>query len=55
MVQEGDNLWFISRRLYGSGIYFDLLFDANRGIISSPRTIFPGQILAVPIAPSLPR
>lgn len=50
VVVPGDNLWVLARRLYGSGIYYRRLYEANRDIISRPRAIFPGQILSVPPA-----
>jgi nucleoid-associated protein YgaU len=48
VVRRGDTLWDLARRIYGSGVHFDLLFQANRDLIARPGAIFPGQVLAVP-------
>jgi nucleoid-associated protein YgaU len=48
VVQPGDNLWQISRRLYGDGRYWVYLFGANVHQIRNPNLIQPGQVLALP-------
>ena len=47
-IRRGDNLWRISRRLYGQGIRYTVIYDANRNVISDPNLIFPGQVFVVP-------
>lgn len=48
-VQEGDCLWSIAQRIYGSGSDYTKLFDANRDIIgSNPNLIYPGQVFQIP-------
>lgn len=48
IIQEGNNLWHLARVIYGSGVYYLLIFDANRDTISNPNDIFPGQVLVTP-------
>jgi nucleoid-associated protein YgaU len=45
VVKRGDTLWAISRRYLGSGKRYPALVRANRGRISNPDLIFPGQKL----------
>ena len=48
-VGEGENLWTISAKpqVYGEGLLWPLLYQANRDQIKDPRQIFPGQILGI--------
>ena len=48
-VGEGENLWTISAQpqVYGEGLLWPLLYQANRDQIKDPRQIFPGQILGI--------
>jgi len=48
IIQPGDNLWNISRSLYGSGTQYTVIYDANRNQISKPDLIFPGQVFMTP-------
>lgn len=50
IIRRGDNLWTISRRVYGRGIQYTRIFDANREKISNPNLIFPGQVFDLPEA-----
>jgi nucleoid-associated protein YgaU len=50
VVQFGNSLWRIARRIYGAGARYTLIFDGNRDQIRDPALIFPGQILIVPKA-----
>lgn len=47
-IVRGDNLWRISRRTYGEGERYTLIFDANQDQIRDPDLIYPGQILVLP-------
>ncbi len=49
-IQPGDNLWVISRNIYGYGRQYTVLYEANKQIIKNPRMIFPGQIITAPLA-----
>ena len=48
VVQPGNSLWRISRRFYGRGIMYTLIFKANNSHINDPDLIYPGQIFKVP-------
>jgi nucleoid-associated protein YgaU len=51
VVEAGDTLGEISRKLYGSGSMQKALFEANRDKLASPDSLKPGQELVVPPAP----
>ncbi|HEX2725039.1 MAG TPA: LysM peptidoglycan-binding domain-containing protein [Beijerinckiaceae bacterium] len=53
MVGRGDNLWRISKRVYGQGTRYTVIYDANQAQIRNPRFIYPGQVFVVP--PERPR
>jgi hypothetical protein len=48
VIQPGNNLWRISRVLYGTGTKFTVLFEANREQIKDPDMIYPGQVFKTP-------
>ena len=48
IVQPGNSLWRIARRLYGQGIRYTMIFGANQDQIRDPALIYPGQIFVVP-------
>ncbi|QDV50187.1 LysM domain/BON superfamily protein [Gimesia fumaroli] len=48
VVQNGENFWTISKKLYGSGRYFQLLAEMNRSRVSDPRKMRPGLKLIAP-------
>ena len=48
IVSRGDSLWLISRRAYGDGANYALIYNANRGKIHDPDRIYPGQTCVVP-------
>ena len=48
VIQPGSNLWRVSRKVYGKGRMFTLIFDANRDQIKNPNRVYPGQILTAP-------
>ncbi|WP_298866383.1 LysM peptidoglycan-binding domain-containing protein [uncultured Gimesia sp.] len=48
VVQNGENFWTISKKLYGSGRYFQLLAEINRSRVSDPRKMKPGLKLLAP-------
>jgi nucleoid-associated protein YgaU len=47
-VERGDSLWRISRSIYGEGMRYSQIYDANSAQIRNPNLIFPGQVLVVP-------
>lgn len=48
MVARGDNLWRMSRRIYGQGTRYTVIYDANDAQIRNPDRIYPGQMFVVP-------
>lgn len=49
VVKPGNSLWHISRKLYGSGYHYTVIFGANLEIIGDPDLIYPGQKLTLPL------
>lgn len=47
-VKRGDCLWRISRRTYGRGIDYVLIFKANKAQIRDPDLIYPNQLFKLP-------
>jgi nucleoid-associated protein YgaU len=54
VIQPGNNLWTISRELYGYGRNYTVIYEANKDQIRDPRLIFPGQIITAPVAEKTP-
>lgn len=48
IIRKGDNLWRISRRLYGEGVRYTTIYQANQGQIRNPDLIYPGQVFLTP-------
>jgi nucleoid-associated protein YgaU len=48
IIQPGNNLWQISRVIYGRGVEYTVIYQANRDQIRNPNLIYPGQILTTP-------
>jgi nucleoid-associated protein YgaU len=48
VVQPGQNLWRIARRVYGRGTRYTVIYEANRAQIRDPRRIYPGQLFTLP-------
>ncbi len=48
VVQPGNSLWRISRRVYGRGAQYTIIYEANADQIRDPDLIYPGQVLDVP-------
>jgi len=51
VVQPGNSLWRIARRLYGSGWQYTVIYAANTQQVHDPNLIYPGQILNLPEEP----
>lgn len=47
-VKKGDCLWKIAKKYYGQGGNWQKIFDANKGKISNPNLIYPGQEFVIP-------
>src|SRR5690606_29984622 len=48
IIRSGDNLWTIARRVYGEGIRYTQIFEANNDQIRDPDLIYPGQVFDLP-------
>ncbi|MAK64123.1 MAG: peptidoglycan-binding protein LysM [Maricaulis sp.] len=48
VVQPGNSLWRLARRLYGEGVQYTVIYEANRDQIRDPNLIYPGQVLQAP-------
>lgn len=48
VVQPGNSLWRIARRVYGSGFDYAVIYKANEDQISDPDLIYPGQVFEIP-------
>lgn len=48
VVQPGNSLWRIARRLYGDGVQYTVIYQANRDQIRDPDLIYPGQVFRAP-------
>jgi nucleoid-associated protein YgaU len=48
VVQRGNSLWLIARNVYGKGMRYTAIFDANREQIRDPHWIYPGQQFKLP-------
>lgn len=49
-VKKGDTLWKIAEANYGKGkgAKYEVIFEANKPMLSHPDKIYPGQILRIP-------
>ena len=49
-VKKGDTLWKISEQQYGKGkgAKYNVIFEANKPMLSHPDKIYPGQVLRIP-------
>ncbi len=48
VVQPGNSLWRIARRVYGAGTRYTVIYEANKGMIRDPDLIYPGQVFSLP-------
>ena len=51
-VKPGDTLWKIAEANYGKGkgAKYDVIFEANKPMLTHPDKIYPGQMLRIPPA-----
>ena len=50
VVQPGNSLWRIARRLSGRGLDYVHIYGANQTQIRDPDLIYPGQVFEIPVA-----
>ena len=48
VVREGDTLWTISQRFYGSPLYWYFVWESNKDKVKNPHWIYPGEVLLIP-------
>jgi len=48
IVNGNDNLWIISKRVYGVGHKWNLIYQANMNRIKNPNVLIPGTELIIP-------
>jgi nucleoid-associated protein YgaU len=48
VIRPGNNLWTIARNIYGRGILYTTIYQANANQIHDPNLIYPGQTLRLP-------
>ena len=54
IIQPGNNLWKLSRQIYGKGMMYTVIYEANKDQIRKPSLIYPGQIFLTPEAAAAP-
>ena len=47
-VQKGDTLSEIAQKMYGKASKYNVIFEANKPMLSDPDKIYPGQVLRIP-------
>ncbi len=49
-VEKGDSLWKIAEAQYGKGkgSKYNVIFEANKPMLTDPDLIYPGQVLRIP-------
>jgi nucleoid-associated protein YgaU len=47
-VQKGDTLSAISKKHYGDPNKYNVIFEANKPMLTHPDKIYPGQVLRIP-------
>ena len=50
VVIDGDTLWKLAQKYYGTGTKWGILYEANKADISDPRMIYKSQTLLIPVA-----
>lgn len=49
-VKQGDTLSAIAKQFYGDANKYNLIFEANKPMLTHPDKIYPGQNLRIPAA-----
>ena len=48
VVQKGDTLWKISKKFYGKGWLWRIIYDANKDTIANYQSLRIGQVIIIP-------
>lgn len=48
IVKSGDSLSKIAKAFYGDATKWNVIYEANKGILKNPSRIYPGQVLTIP-------
>ncbi len=48
VVQSGDSLSVIAKKVYGDPMKYTAIFEANKPMLEHPDKIYPGQTLRIP-------
>jgi nucleoid-associated protein YgaU len=48
IVQPGNSLWRIARRVLGEGLRYVHIYEVNQAQIRNPHLIYPGQVFEIP-------
>ena len=48
-VKKGDYLSKISKAVYGDAMKYEVIFEANKPMLTHPDKIYPGQVLRIPV------
>jgi len=48
-VLKNDTLQKISKKFYGTTKLWKWIYDANKGVLKSPNSIYPGQVINIPV------
>lgn len=48
-VVSGDYLSKISKKYYGDAMKYNVIFEANKPMLTDPDKIYPGQVLRIPV------
>ncbi len=49
IIQQGDSLSAIAKKLLGDANAYPKIFEANREVIQDPNKIYPGQKIRIPL------
>ena len=47
-VEKGEYLSLISKKYYGDPMKYNVIFEANKPMLTDPDKIYPGQVLRIP-------
>ncbi len=48
-VKKGDTLQKISKKFYGTTKRWKEIYEVNRQLLNSPHSIYPGQVIEIPV------